>query len=159
MGEYERGQLYYEKGISTLERTRIYPFFVNLWKISSARSKVLNNNQDIKLSEVFECYENINVKVFKGWAARYVGEILLHIDDQHTSETENWVKKAIEVDKRNGMIWSLAGDYALYANLLNRKDNRSKAKENLASAIEIFKECGADGWVKKYEEEMTSLSR
>jgi hypothetical protein len=29
------------------------------------------------------------------------------------------------------------------------KDNRSKAPENLGKAIEILKECGADGWVKE----------
>jgi hypothetical protein len=28
------------------------------------------------------------------------------------------------------------------------------AREKLSKAIEIFKECGADGWVKKYGEEL-----
>jgi hypothetical protein len=28
------------------------------------------------------------------------------------------------------------------------------AKEKLSKAIEIFKECGADGWVKRSEEEL-----
>jgi hypothetical protein len=35
--------------------------------------------------------------------------------------------------------------------MLKRKGDQPKAKENLRKAIEIFKECGADGWVKKYE--------
>jgi len=29
-----------------------------------------------------------------------------------------------------------------------------KARENLGRAIEILKECGADGWVSKYEKEL-----
>ena len=158
MGEYEKAQAYYEKGILTLERTRIYPFFVNMWKVSVARSKVLNKDQDIKLSKIFEYYENIAVKIVKGWAARHVGEILLNMDDQHISEAEDWVKKAIEEDKRNDTRWSLGGDYAFYAELFKRKGDQSKAKENLAKAIDILKKCGADGWVKRYEEEMASLS-
>jgi tetratricopeptide (TPR) repeat protein len=158
MGEYEKAQVYYDKGISTLERTRIYPFFLNMWKASIARSKVLNNDQDIKLSEIFEYYESIKAKVHKGWAARHVAEILLNIDDQHISEAEDWIKKAIEVDKRNGTMWSLGGDYAFYAKLFKRKGDQPKAKENLAKAIDILKECGADGWVKKYEEEMAELT-
>jgi tetratricopeptide (TPR) repeat protein len=129
-----------------------------MWKVSVARSKVLNKDQDIKLSEIFEYYENIAVKIAKGWAARHVGEILLNMDDQHISEAEDWVKKAIEEDKRNDTRWSLGGDYAFYAELFKRKGDQSKAKENLAKAIDILKECGADGWVKKYEEEMASLS-
>jgi predicted ATPase len=158
MGEYERAQDYYKEGISTLERARLYPFWVNMWKIFIARSKVLNNDKDITLSEVFEYYENINVKAVKGWAARYVGEILLNIDDQHISEAEDWVKKAIETDKRHGTMWSLGGDYALYAELFKRKGDLPIAKVNLNKAIEIFKECGADGWVEKAEKQLASLS-
>ena len=48
----------------------------------------------------------------------------------------------------------MARDYSLYADLFVRKDDVSQAKENLSTAIEIFKECGADGWVKKYEKEL-----
>jgi predicted ATPase/class 3 adenylate cyclase len=157
LGEYEKAQEYYEKGISTLERTGIYPFWTNLWKVSMARSKVLKNDQNIKLSEIFQYYENINIKAFKGLAARHVGEVLLNIDDQHISEAEDWVKKAIEVDIRNSTMWSLGGDYALYAELFKRKGDQSKAKEKLNKAIEIFNECGADGWVGKYEKELAEF--
>ena len=56
------------------------------------------------------------------------------------------------------MMWNLAQDYALYAELLKRKGDLLKAQEKLRKAIEIFKECGADGWVKKYEKELASLN-
>jgi tetratricopeptide (TPR) repeat protein len=86
-----------------------------------------------------------------------IGGILLNIDDQHISEAEGWIKKAIEADNRNGTMWNLAQDFALYAELFKRKGDIKKAKENLSKAIEIFKECGADGWVEKYEKELASL--
>jgi hypothetical protein len=54
------------------------------------------------------------------------------------------------------MMWHLTRDYALYAELLKRKGEQSKVKENLAKAIEIFKECGADGWVEKYKKELAA---
>jgi tetratricopeptide (TPR) repeat protein len=41
MGEYQKAQVYYEKGISTLESTGIYPFWVNMWNLSLVKSKVL----------------------------------------------------------------------------------------------------------------------
>jgi hypothetical protein len=63
----------------------------------------------------------------------------------------------MELDKRNGTMWFLGGDYALYAKLFKRKGDKSKTKENLNKAIEIFKECGADGWVKKNEKELAAL--
>ena len=54
-------------------------------------------------------------------------------------------------------MFLLGRDYAVYADLFKRKGNRLKAQENLGKAIEIFKECGADGWVEKYEKELVTL--
>jgi len=88
---------------------------------------------------------------------RYIGEILLNIDDQDVSKAEDWIKKAIESDSSNGMMWHLGRDYALYAELFKRKGDQTKAREILGKAIEILKECGADGWVEKYEKELAAL--
>ena len=44
------------------------------------------------------------------------------------------------------------------SDLFKKKDNLPKARENLSKAIDIFKECGADGWVEKYEKELAALS-
>jgi len=155
--EYKRSQDYYKEGVSTLEQAKLYSFWVNMWKVSIIRSKVLSNDKNINLNEIFEYYRNINPRVGKGWAARYIGEILLNIDDQHRSEAEDWFKKAIEEDKRNGARWSLGADYASYADLYKRKGDHKKVRENISRAIEIFKECGSDGWVKKYEKELVAL--
>ena len=81
---------------------------------------------------------------------------LKNIDDQHISEAEDWIKRAIETNQKYGMMWNLARDYALYAELFKRKGNLPKAQENLNKAIDIFKECGADGWVGKYEKELNT---
>jgi hypothetical protein len=71
--------------------------------------------------------------------------------------SEMGINKAIEANERNGMMWELGQDFALYAEIMRRKGDQSKAKENLAKALDIFKECGADGWVEKYEKELVSL--
>jgi hypothetical protein len=102
--------------------------------------------------------QNNRVRVIEGWIQRYIGEILLNIDDQHLSESERWIQKAIEADQRNRMMFHLGKDYALYADLFKRKGDRLRACENLGKAIEILKECGADGWVEKAEKELARLS-
>jgi class 3 adenylate cyclase/tetratricopeptide (TPR) repeat protein len=157
VGKYEKALDTYKKGISILEPLKLFPFWINLWKIAIARLKVLNNDQNINLSKVFEHYRNIKVKVAMGWAARYVADILLNMDNRHFSEAEDWGKKALEADENNGTMWSLACDYAFYADLYKRKGDHKKVRENLNRAIEIFKECGSDGWVKKYEKELVAL--
>jgi hypothetical protein len=82
----------------------------------------------------------------------------MNIDDKHIGEAEHWIDKAVEDDKRNGMMLNLARDFTLYTELLKRKGDRLKTQENLGRAIEILKECGADGWVEKYEKEMAAIS-
>jgi len=81
----------------------------------------------------------------------------LNIDDQHISEAEDWIKKAIKADKMNGMMFHLGRDLSLYAELFKRKGDQSKAREALGKSIEILQECGADGWVEKYEKELAKL--
>ena len=38
-----------------------------------------------------------------------------------------------------------------------RNEPQGKSQEHLGKAIEIFQECGADGWAKNYEEELSAL--
>jgi hypothetical protein len=59
----------------------------------------------------------------------------------------------------NGVRWFLASDYALYAELFRRKGKPSQAKEKLGKATNLFRECRADGWLKKAEKELAALSR
>jgi hypothetical protein len=66
--------------------------------------------------------------------------------------------KAIEADKRDGMIFYLGKDYALYAELLKRKKDLPKARESLGQAVKIFEKCGADGWKRMVEEELALLN-
>lgn len=82
----------------------------------------------------------------------------MNYDEDHLAEAEDWIKKAIKADERNGMRWHLGRDHALYADLFRRIGAFGEALMNLQEAVDFFKKCGADGWVKKYEEEIASLS-
>jgi len=157
-GEYQKSQDYHAKAISLLEQCRVWPSIMSSNKIALARAKVMNNEKDIDLASLYKHESENTMKLYDGMLARFISEILLHIGDQQMSEAEDYIKKAIEVDKRNGTIWNLGRDYAHYAELLKREGDQSKAKKNLNKAIRIYKECGADGWLKKAEEELASLS-
>ncbi|MDY6966918.1 MAG: hypothetical protein SVM80_13315, partial [Halobacteriota archaeon] len=157
-GEYIRSQEHHERAISVLQRSRIMPSFTNLNKIALARAKVMSGAKDINLNEIFRYYEDNKLKVYEGILLRLIGEILVNIDDEHMNEAEDRIKRAIEANKRNGTMWELGMAHASYAQLLRRKGDLSSAKEHLNTAIGIFKECGADGWVKMYEEELAGIS-
>jgi tetratricopeptide (TPR) repeat protein len=158
MGKYDKSQIHYENAISHLDQGRLLPSYANSIKIALARTKVMNNEKDININEIFQWVYDSKAKSELGVMSACIGRILMCIDDQHLSEAEEWIKKAIEAHKKYGMMWYLAKDYALYAEFFKRKGDLPKAKENLGKATGIFKECGADGWVEKYEEELASFA-
>ena len=157
--EYSKSQECSKKIISLLEQLRYYPSGVLLSRIVLACAEVRNNKVGIDLQSLYRYEADNRVKLMEGKMAMYIGHILLNIDGKHIPEAEDWIKKAIEADIRNGMLFCLGKDYALYAELFKRKGDTAKAKENLNQAIEIFKECGADGWVEKAEKELKAFSR
>jgi len=55
------------------------------------------------------------------------------------------------------MDYWIARTYAAYANLFKKERETTKAKEYRNKAIEIFKQCGANEGVEKYEKELASL--
>jgi hypothetical protein len=112
----------------------------------------------VDLEFLYAHSRNNKIKAGEGRISKYISEILLNIDDQPRPEAEHWMQKTIETDQRNGVKVHLGKDYALYAEWYKRKGDRLKAQENLGKAIEILKECGADGWVSKYEKELASIS-
>ena len=158
MGEYEKAEVYYEKTVSLMEDSQFSYSFLTGSKISLAISRALNGNRNFDLNDLTDNFQKIKNRIMKGSVVRYIGKALLYIDDQHVGEAEDWIKKAIKVNSTNGMMWHLGMDYALFAEIYRRKGDPSGAKENLIKAIDILKECGADGWVKKYEKELASFS-
>jgi tetratricopeptide (TPR) repeat protein len=158
MGECETSQKVSERAISFWQHSGIGSSEIILCKILIELAKVMNNEKDIDLNEIFKWYEDIKSKWNQGLTHNYFVKILLNIDDQRIAEAEDWIQRSIETNKKYGMKWNLARDYALNADLFERKGDLPKAKEKLSKAIEIFKECGADGWVEKYEKKLAELS-
>ena len=157
--DYERAENYYRKAIAIFtERGKVFASWVGMFEVCIERSKILNRQRNVDLNKLFSYYDGIKMKILEGFMARYIGEILLRMDEGYLPSAENWIHKAMEANKRNGAIWLLGCDYGLYAEFFKRKGDRSKAKENLVKAIDILKECGADGWVKQCEEKLALLS-
>ena len=46
----------------------------------------------------------------------------------------------------------------LFAEFNKHQGDEDKTRKNMYKAIDFFKECGADGWVKKYTKETASIS-
>jgi len=155
--DYRRCQHYMNKSMSVLKAIRGWPSWIKLYQLAIARAKVVNDEKDFDIKSLHKDVSENRMKLLEGWMAKLMGEITMYLENDSLSESENWILKAIEADQQNGMRWHLARDYALFAELFKRKGDHVKASENLGTAIEIMKDCGADGWVEKYEKELSAL--
>lgn len=158
MGVFKSAQDYYINAIKSSERVKLFPSSANALKTDLARALGRTKELDADLHRLIEYFENNRLKVCEGPMARNIGDILLQVNNEHMADAEVWIRKAIEVDTKNGTRWYLATDHALYADWFKKKGDLSNAKEQLTRAIEILRECGADGWVAKYEKELAALS-
>jgi class 3 adenylate cyclase/tetratricopeptide (TPR) repeat protein len=158
MGEFKEAQDYHDKCISVCEKNRQLPSWVIVNRVYSAKARAYHNERDINILEMTENSKKINLKVCEGFTERCIGNILLHMGDGHLSDAEVWIQKAVDADNRNGRRWHLASDHALYADWFKKKGEIQGAKEQLTKAIDLFKECGADGWVTRTEKTLAEIA-
>jgi tetratricopeptide (TPR) repeat protein len=149
--DYDAAINCYKQIISLMENVRYLPSIYNLLQTCLVRAKVLRHDPDIEVSEIFTFYQANKLMWSEGWMARNIGDILLNMNDAQYADGEVWFQKAIEADTRNGLRWQLANDHAFYAEWYKKKGNIHGAKEQLTKAIEIFRECSANGWVERME--------
>ena len=154
IGEYQKSKHHYRKAISIGQHGKKALSETTFYEAGLARAKVMNNEKDIGLEALCRAAAESKLKLYAGMKQRFMGDIWLNFDNQHFSKAQEWIRKAIETDNSNGMMWQLAMDYVAYAAVFKHRGDQSKVLENLARAIDIFKECGADGWVEKYEKEL-----
>ena len=99
IGEYQTSIDHYGKAILLWKRMRIPSSWMSFARIGQARSMVMNNEKDIDLDSLYGFVDENKVEHIDGWMRRYIADILLNIDDQHTSEAKEWIEKAIEADE------------------------------------------------------------
>ena len=160
MGEHEKAQEYHKKCILVIEGKRFQPSWLNVYKLFLAKMKILNHQSDVdmhELNSLIAAHERNRLAIGESLGARCIGEIYLHLDDNHMIEAETWIRRAIEANTGYGTKWNLARDHALYADWSKKKGDIQGAKEQLTKAIDLFRECGADGWVTRTEQKLASL--
>jgi len=113
--------------------------------------------RDANLEQLRAIAEKNRIKVVKGFMYRYLGAILMNLGGSHLTEAERWTERAIEADSTNGTRFCLGLDHALYGEFFKRQGEINKARKEFKKTAEILDECGADGWVKKYEEEVAAI--
>jgi len=156
-GDFAKAREYFNRTASYLERGKWSPSVANFVMLYETIAQIIIKEQEFILPNLLGYLDKVKLKVWRNWSLRLMGDISLNLNGADNPETEKWIKKAVIADKAAGMKWHLANDYVSYAQFHRQKGNKPRTKENYERAIEIFKECGADGWVTIHEKELSEL--
>jgi len=163
LGRPAEARQFYERAIENLTASKLVPSWLSILRISNERAKVLAGQHDINLGELTQYYQANKYKIFKGFTARNIAEILWILGDQSNSgdqlisRVEEWLNRAIEEDLQNSARWHLGRDFGLYAKVYRQRADLSQTKDYLEKAINIFEACGAVEYREKAEQELASL--
>jgi tetratricopeptide (TPR) repeat protein len=157
IGDYPNSINQYKYALDRLGKTNYFPSYVATIKTGLAKSTAIKEKIYANVDQLTELHTGSKTKLYGGPTARNIAEVFLSLGESHLSEAENWIRKAIETDEKNRMRWNVAVDHAVYAEWYQRKSDLPRARERLNKAIEIFQECGADGWARRTEEKLAEL--
>jgi class 3 adenylate cyclase/tetratricopeptide (TPR) repeat protein len=143
LGSYEHSKLYYSKAIRILEENNMFPSWTNLNRLAFARAKARQGEKDIDPSPFDDYFAANKIRLCEGPMARCIGEILVELDEHNVREAEEWARKAISADQRNGLMLHLGRDLKFQADMLYRRRENHAALEAVKRSVEIFKGCGA----------------
>jgi len=157
MKQYRKSQGCFAEAISILENRGAWNSVVHLNKIALTLIQAKQHEKDINIDLLHRYMEENKIKALEGPMALWISQIFLNVDEPDFQIAENWLQKAIGADQKNKQKWNLGRDYSIYAELFKRKKENVEAKKCLSQAIELYQECGADGWVKKYQKELAEI--
>jgi len=161
--DYLKVKVVSEKAVSFTEKRGILKSYSKLAKIFLFRVVRLESKNAGKMDIMdFEylqtLYQEIRLPLHKGIGARIISEIYRDDNDPDWAEAERWLEKAMGHDTRFGNRFYFMLDLISYSRLFEKQNNLTQARKQMNKAIDIMKECGADGWVERYEKELGELN-
>jgi len=149
--------LFFKRAIATWKNTNQLQQWLPYLKISLERAIITDGGFPATGFDPMICRQENKNKMVTGIIDATIAGILINTDQAFIPKAESLVQSAIAADQRNNTKWCLGQDYAVYAEVCRTKGDHAGVKENLCKAAEIFRECGADGWVEFYENRLAAL--
>jgi class 3 adenylate cyclase/tetratricopeptide (TPR) repeat protein len=154
---YDQSRDCYDQCIRKYQKTNSFPSIMGSYQLGLALCEVILGQKDINLESLRNIQEKNRIKIVDGWNCNFLGEILMNLGGTHMNEAEQWIRKAIAANSKNGARFYLGLDHALYGEFYKKQENHVRAQEELGKAAAIMRACGADGWAEKYEKEVAEL--
>ena len=149
--------LFFQRAIATWKNTNQLQQWLPYLRISLERAIIADGGFPATGFDPMVCRQENKNKMVVGIIDATIADILINMDPAFIPKAESLVKSAIAADQRNDTKWCLGQDYAIYAEVCRFKKDQGGERDNLCKAVEIFSECGADGWVAFYKSRLGAI--
>ncbi len=155
LGEYKNALLHGEKAGQLANRKGLSVASVlNAFTLMSDIAKIFDRSLSVDVLSLNTIYEGIKKSLLEVPVPSFFAEVLIKADQPQYVEAEKWIEKSVVTYEKyslKGWSWK---PYVLYFEFYKHQNDLPKAREQMNKAISIMKECGADGWVERYEKEL-----
>lgn len=149
-GDIKNAEKFFEQSGNTIDSRRALPSWSSMTQTKVMQCKSYYEPEKLDLDQIIRDAGINRIRVNEGVIASAIADILMNCGSCYYGEAEKWINTAISVNRRYGINWRLAGDYALYHKLLLKSDNLSQASDQLSIAIQYYKKFGSNGWIDKH---------
>jgi hypothetical protein len=154
--KYRESMDQFAAAVRVWQRLGIMPSLVGYTDALVLLAKVMCGQRTPEPEFLFKVASENKLPFREGSIWRCTGMTLSQCEDGTMEKAQIALENAIEADTRNGTRWSLAMDYLAYADLLERGQTGTEVRDKLGKALEVFKECGANGWSEEVERRLTA---
>lgn len=160
LGDLKKAKNSAEKGLELAQKykQRHHEGFSNIMMGKAQAKANISQSAEVKelILEGIQILEKLEMRVWFSQGYLFLGE--LYTDIGQKEKAQIYLKKAETEFKDMDMDYWLGRTNAAYAELHKREGEAPKTADLLNKAIEIMRECGANGWVEKYEKELAVIS-
>ena len=152
---HEKSLVHFKLAMSIREQSGLFPSSVLLSKIATILCQINQKPDGITFSEISRVVQKNRLKLYEGKFARYLAKIFSVSGIDKFDEAKDSILQAIRSHQRYQMLWDLGVDFFTYAEILKRMKMMTQSREMMGKAKVMFKQCGANGWVKKVDRELS----
>jgi class 3 adenylate cyclase/tetratricopeptide (TPR) repeat protein len=156
-GKYKEAQHYFRETILTFKnRKDISVPWESFHKLCLQKADMASGEAVRNFCPAFYRSQKVSPWIEGLYLATIARTLILSGQDRW-AEAESLLNDAIATDERYGTRWSLGQDHAALSELHQKKGDHASARHHLKRAIEIMQECGADGWVERYQKTLSEI--
>lgn len=158
-GRPRPAKVHFAQAVRIREQSGLFPSSAHLNRIALTMARTFGGEKRINIDALLGWAAATRVPLYRGWVARHTAQVLLNLDPPRLDAAEHWLEQAVAAHKTDEMSWDLGRDHLVYSQFYQRRGKKAACVSHLQTALTIFQDCGATGWVRRTHDRLQAIGR